>query len=716
MKIIITLLLIALSTASFAQKMKQKTADKLFHNKEYFKCVEMYDELANKAVSGHSKGNWDNVLRAAECHFQLFQMKESTLYYEQLDMKNKLDEQSRKYYIDGLRFSENYGKSIEVARASSSLFPENTYFKRLVDEQDQFNSLFTDSAFYRVKEASINSGKGDFAPTYFNNSIIYASKALNTGFITPKYGWDNDYYINMMQAEFDKDSILGKPELLKKQYISKAHDGPVSFNASGTEMIITKNTIGKKNGKEVIVLSLYFSSLVNGEWSSLKAFEFNNIAYNVGHGVLSDDGKQLFFVSDKPGGFGEADIYVSERLGTGWAEPKNLGSTINTERKEMFPFVQDQTIFFASNGHFGLGGLDVFEANISGTEKPHNLGYPVNTSNDDFGLIFEKSGRIGYFSSNRKKNVDNIYHVTRRKLQIDLLVNVYEQYKDLEPAANQMVFIKNMTTMKMDSMATDANGKISASIQVNNEYRIYTEKDEFILLKEAAIKTMELRKDSTYTAELILKPTTIKIHLRVIEKGTGKIIPMATTTITDYNLKKDTTIVTNDEGMVTIVVPRNIVLWAHGAKKGFVDADVSFNTTNETDKVIDIELALNPIRKGQKFKLENIFYDLNKSSLREESKSALDKLSVFLLENDLKIELSAHTDSRGSGSYNQRLSQARAQSCVDYLKKKGVLSKNMRAKGYGEYKLVNRCKNGVKCSEEEHQENRRTEVKILEVN
>ncbi|MBL1280512.1 MAG: OmpA family protein [Fluviicola sp.] len=715
MKFIIAILALFISINSFSQ-LKQKVADRLYDDQEYYKCVEMYNELADKALAGKKKSNWDNVEKAAESNFHIYRMKEATAYFEKLATKNKLNEHSRMHYIDGLRFAGKYGKSNEVSRESSNLFPENKFFKRLVDEQGQFNALFADSAFYRIHETCINSGKGDFAPTYFNNSIVFASKAENTGFINPRYGWDNDYYINLMQAEFGEDSVLHKVKMLKHQFISKAHDGPVSFNTAGTEMIITKNTIGKKNGKHVIVLSLYFSSLADGEWTELKPFEFNNSAYNVGHGVLSEDGSKLYFVSNQPGGFGESDIYVSEKLGTGWAEPKNLGSKINTERKEMFPFVQDEIIYFASDGHFGLGGLDIFEAKVDGSVKAHNVGYPINTSNDDFGLIFEKSGRIGFLSSNRKDNIDQIYHVVKRKLSIDLVVDVFEKYKELEPAPNQLVWIKNMTTQELDSIATDDSGKIKTSIKINNEYRIYASKDEFILLKEAAVNTNGVRKDSTYTAELVLKPTTIIIHLRVVEKATGKIIPMATTTITDYNLKKDTTIITNEEGMVTLKVDRNKVLWAHGSKKGFIDADVSFNTTNETDKIIDIELALNPIKKGQKFKLENIFYDLNKSTLREESMASLDKLSIFLLDNDLKIELSAHTDSRGSSSYNQRLSQRRAQSCVDYLKKKGVLSKNMRAKGYGEYKLVNRCKNGVKCSEEEHQENRRTEVKILEVN
>ncbi len=715
MKPIITLFFI-LVYASVNGQLKQKTADKLYHNMEYAKCVEMYDELAKKCLKQGDKGNWENLRKAAMSHYHLFDMESASAYFQKLQNKNLLTETDRTYYIEALRYTEKYGRSVEVIRESSNLHPNNTFFKRLLNESDQFETLFKDSAFYRINESSINSDKGDFGVAYFNKSIVFASKAENTGFLNPTYGWDDAYFLNVMQAGFNVDSSLQKPQLLKHNFISRAHDGPVSFNADGTRMIITKNKLGKKNGKEVVVLAIYFSDLVNGEWSKLEPFEFNNESYNVGHAVFNQDESKLFFVSDKPGGFGESDIYVSEKYGQSWSEPKNLGPTVNTERKEMFPFIQGDALYFASNGHFGLGGLDIFQSNTSGTSTPLNIGYPINTSHDDFNLIFDSSERIGFLSSNRMDNIDRIYHVERRLLNISIEGDVYAQYEEKEVVPNQLVWVKNMSTNQVDTITTDATGHFSTKLDVNNEYRIYTSKEEFISLNEEERSTLNIRKDSTLYCELLLKPTTIQIHLRVVEKGTEKVIPLATTTITDYNIKWDTTLITNDQGIVTLTVDRNKVLWAHGAKKGYIDGDISFNTSNETDKVIDIELSLPPIKKGEKFKLENIFYDLNKSSLREESMSSLDKLADFLLKNNLKIELSAHTDSRGSNSYNQRLSQARAQSCVDYLIKKGVAKSNIKAKGYGEYQLVNKCKNGVKCSEEEHQENRRTEVKILEVN
>lgn len=715
MKLLFPLLFI-LSSFWGSTQLKQKTADNYYKNLEYSKCVEMYEELAEKAITGHKKGDWENVHKAAECNFHLFKMEKACFYYENMYANHKLDEHDCMHYLDALRYTEEYSKSIIIATESAELYSDNIFFPRLINKSNNFNSLFADSAFYSIRATTINSGMGDFSPAYFNNSIVYTSKSSNTGFLTPKYGWDNAYFLNIMQADFNPDSTLNDAEMLKNNFISKAHDGPVSFNLDGTEMVITKNTIGKKNDSQIIVLSLYFSKFLNGEWTELVPFEFNNPEYSVGHGVLSEDGSKLYFVSDQPESFGETDIYVSSKIGGSWGKPINLGNKINTERSEMFPFVQNETIYFASNGHYGLGGLDIFEAPINGTVYPKNIGYPVNTSKDDFGLIFDLTGEIGFLSSNRGNNIDRIYHVEKRKPNLDLIVSVFEKYENLEKLAGQEVWIENITTSSLDSLITDSLGQVKTTLNWNQEYRIFTHKKEYKLLKDAQLNTLNIKKDSSFIRKLVLIPTTIQIHIRVVEKGTGKVIPTADITITDYALKTDSSFITNDEGIITINVDRNKSLWAHGSKKGYIDGDIAFNTANQNDRVIDIELELPPIKVGEKFKLENIFYDLNKSTLREESKSSLDKLADFIIKNNLTIELSAHTDSRGSNYYNQKLSQARAQSCVDYLKKKGVPSKNIKAKGYGESKLVNKCKNGVKCTEEEHQENRRTEVKILKLN
>ena len=704
-----------ISAFQLSAQLKAKMAQEHFDRMEYAQCIEMYDELALKFLKSKTKtdANWEYVRKAAFCHFQLFEMKESNVYFEALKSANKLNEKDRELFIQSLRYTKDYTESEALLLESKNLFGSNSYFLRNYNAIPSFNQLFIDSAIYTIKDAGINSDKGDFAANFSDKGIVYATKSVNSKSIHPTYGWDDSYYINILESTYINDSTLNDGKLLKNNYLSKAHDGPVSYSSDNKTMIITKNTIKKIKGKDVIVLSLYFSELMNGEWSELKAFKYNNENYNVGHAVFAENDKAIYFVSDQTGGFGETDIYVTRLSGNEWSEPINLGPAVNTDQKELFPFVAGNTLYFASNGHFGLGGLDIFEIELTKNHKVKNVGYPVNTSHDDFGYITDTTGLKGYLSSNRIDNIDRIYQFKKRPIFIELTGIVYAVYKDKEGIANQPLLVYNETQGTIDTLISNEFGQFNMRLKQNETYRVTTSKDEFILLKEASLNTNGINRDSTLFCEIPLKPTTIQVRLRVIEAGNRKVIPYAKTTVTDYVLNTESVLFTDEEGIVIVKVDRNKTYWAHGSKKGFIDDNVAFNSANENDKLIDLELKLPPIIKGDKFKLENIFYDLNKSSLRSESMLALDKLADFIIKNELKIELSAHTDARGSDAYNLKLSQARAQSCVDYLITKGVKKSQIIAKGYGETQLLNKCKNNVTCPEDLHQVNRRTEVKIL---
>lgn len=710
----LTLVLFLLLHLSIFGQLKQKMADELYARMEYFECVEMYNELARKTMKGKGVEQLENVRKAAISNYKLYKMEEALPYFEFLNVKNNLTETDREYYIQALRFIGKYNEAEKLINLSYSLYPANLYFHQLTQELKNFNSLFSDSAYIMVEKTKISSVFGDFSPVFYQKGLIYATKSKNTEVLNGKYKWDNSFYVSMLQSTFEADSSIGNGKLLRHQFLDKAHDGPVAFTRDEQKMVITKNKFGKKKGKDVIVLALYFSEMKEGKWTDLVPFEYNNDEYNVGHGCFSDDGNILYFVSDMPGGIGQTDIYRSRLEQGKWSKPENLGTTYNTNLQEMFPFVMGDQLFFASRGHFGLGGLDLFEANLAKNEKPRNMGYPINTSADDFALITDMEGLKGYFSSNREKNNDGIYEFERQNVQIELIVRVFEKYEQTEIIAHQPVSVFNETTQTKEEYFTDNEGKLHLLIHQNEQYQLSTNKVDFKLLQEERINSGGIARDSVLTVDLYLLPTKITIALRIIAKDTKKPLPDAVATISHVAVSWDTTLVTNEHGLVTLTVDRNKNFWAHAAKKGYIDAEKGFSTSNEEGKIIELELELTPIKKGEKFKLENIFYDLNKSTLRPESMAALDKLADFIIKNELKIELSAHTDSRGSAVYNQKLSQARAQSCVDYLLTRGVQTTQIKAKGYGEAQLVNQCKDGVKCTEEEHQENRRTEVKILD--
>lgn len=713
MKQLFLIFITCISFSAFSQ-LKQKMADRLYNQLAYYECVEMYNELANKVIKEHDAQHLDLVRRAAVSNFKLFRMEKALRYFDYLNQQTTLIEQDHEYYIQAYRYIGKYQDAEKQIGVAFSLYPDNIYFKQLKNELGKFNALFADSGLCEIEKTQISSIYGDFAPSFYQNGLVYATKSKNTEVLNGRYKWDNTFYVSMMQSKINTDSSISNGKLLRHQFLDKAHDGPVDFTYDEKKMIITKNIFGKKKNKDVVVLALYFSDFVDGKWTDLMPFEYNNNAYNVGHGCFADSGQTLYFVSDMEGGFGSTDIYRSRLENGKWTKPENLGPKYNTNLKELFPYVANDKIYFASTGHFGLGGLDLFEANLKKGETPRNMGYPINSSADDFGLICDTSGLGGYFSSNRAENKDEIYAFEREEINIQLLVNVFEKYNVDEPVPHQSVMLTNLITQETQEFFTNDKGQLKLVIRPNQNYALATSKQYFNLLKIDTVTSFGLKNNDTLVSNLYLLPTRITIALKIIAEDTRLPLENAEATISRFSIGWDTTLVTNKNGLVMLDVDRNKNYWAHASKKGYIDAEKGFSTGNEDGKIIHLELALKKIKKGEKFKLKNIFYDLNKSTLRPESMASLDKLADFIIKNELKIELSAHTDSRGSSAYNQRLSQARAQSCVDYLLTQGVKSPQIRAHGYGETQLVNHCKNGVKCSEEEHQENRRTEVKILD--
>jgi len=700
-------------SCSLLAQAKQRKADDHFAKLEYFSAAPIYEELARKTISGKGNINWENVRKAAISNKNLYQFNTAKYYYSKLHETNRLTEVDYVEYIDLLRVIGQYEVADQLLADANLVYPTNNFVQLLKDKNKDFGRLLADSSIYFIEPLSINSGLGDFCPAFYDQGILFMSKAKNAGFLNSKYGWDNSYFINMLYSPYDIDSSLVKPKVLKDAFFSRAHDGPVSFSPDGNTMVITKNTLGKHNDQEIVVLGIYFSKKVNGIWQEVKPFPFNNPTYNVGHACFSADGKQIYFSSKQPGGFGGADLYYSDKIGEMWTEPVNLGPKINTDQDELFPHLTATTLYFSSRGHFGIGGLDVFSTDLSMEGKVLNMGAPINTSYDDFGIIALPSEKGGFFSSNRGDFVDRVYAWTRKDPMINFEGTVLADYQQDEPIPNHYVLFEDLTTNQTDTLFTDSLGKFNTQLFVNHSYNFTSSKQYFKLKEELPVETAGITRDTLLTGELVFQPLIIDVMLKVVERGTNLPIKSSKVTVTNPLSQKDTVLYTNDEGIAILVVDRFTEYEVHATKRGYVDDQTIFQTTDEDDKVIQLLLQLPLIKKGDKFKLENIFYDYNKSTLRPESMASLDKLAEFIIENKLKIELAAHTDARGSVTGNQKLSQARAQSCVDYLIKKGVPTTSIYAKGYGESMLLNRCKDGVTCSEEEHQANRRTEIKIL---
>jgi outer membrane protein OmpA-like peptidoglycan-associated protein len=716
MRILLFFSAVIISFSSFSQ-LKQKLADDHYENMAYFDAAPIYGELADKFLL-KKKGNKESVKRAAVSYGKIFDFKESNRYYNsllKLDIK-ALNEEEYMVYVNQLRMLKQYQESVTIAQSALQMYPENNYFELIAKKGTKIEKLFADSVLNSIELMPFNSNLGDFAPFYYEDGLIYTTKSVHKGFLTGRYAWDHANFTNIVFTT-KEEGEWKKPKALSKQFFSRKHDGPVAFNVDETRMVITHNYSKKEKKEGVRFLALYLSEKnEEGEWTELEPFPHDVKNSSTGHGCFSPDGNRLYFVSDREGGKGKTDIYYSNYEFGEWQEPINL-ELANTEGEEMFPFVsEDNLLYFSSNGHLGLGGLDVFMMDMNNAEmNPVNLGGGINSPADDFSLITDETGKKGFLSSDREDFIDKIYSWERESPKIKLNGYVYAAYKPKEPLSNQYVVLYSNNKTDSIILETDDKGYYETSIEEMKSYALRTEKEFFELDEKVDFNTNNIRKDTVIRKDLNLNPTTIVVRIRVVDEKSKNGISVAKINFLNEKTQKDTSAVTDEEGYLELEVDRHQEYWVRASKKGFIDDEVGFKTGNYSDKYVELELALPKINKGQKFKLENIFYDLNEATLREESKTSLDRLAEFLIENNLKIELSAHTDSRGSRRYNKDLSQRRAQSCVDYLIEKDVSRYNIVAKGYGETRLVNDCKDGVECSEEQHQENRRTEVKILEI-
>ena len=268
MKNLVILLAFFCSLAVHAQ-LKARIANDHYVRMEYALAAPIYSELSAKFQKQKKtiSANYEFVRRAAFTHLKVFNVTEATKQYKVLKDANQLSEIDRENYLQALRYNGQYPEVADLAKESLTLYPNNAFFKRIVTDQGLLNVLLEDSLRYRIYLLELNSNEGDFAPFVYGDQLIYASKADNSRTFQTRYGWDNDYFLNIRSAQLTSDSTTSTGQLLKKEFLTKAHDGPVAFSSFGDEMVITRNRIEKNKDKDVLRLGLYFSKKVNGVWS-----------------------------------------------------------------------------------------------------------------------------------------------------------------------------------------------------------------------------------------------------------------------------------------------------------------------------------------------------------------------------------------------------------------------------------------------------------------
>lgn len=584
--------------------------------------------------------------RLAECYWQMNQYEAAENWYARVMVHPQRRASHRLRYGEVLKAN---GKYVE-AKQQLEVYARDTGNR----EQVSLAIAGCDSAAvwmahptgYRLRnEVKVNTGLSEFGAYPVGADVYYVGEpdSLLAGRVD---GRMDQGFLRMYTAPLEGDNQLATP-VLDESGLNAAsyHVGPVASTTLGDTLYVTRTHPGRPDKRErdgptrfaTSTLELYeYVRNGQGGWIS-QPFPYNQTdAYSVGHAALSLDGATLYFVSDKPGGFGGADIWYCTRQPDGsWGPPVNAGRTVNTAGDELFPFIAaDRTLYYASDGLIGMGGLDVFTSQWDGSawSTPRNLGYPVNSAGDDFAYLINSEsaeGRVGYLSSNRRGGVgsDDIYSFTYEKPRIVVLLegSMVDRTSNKQLAGSAVTLLDEQRQVVAKTFS-GSNGTFAFDVLPNRLYTVLGQKTGY--------------------------------HADSAQVNTDRVV------------RSDT---------------------------------------------CHVVLALEPIfQKGHTFELKNIHYDFDRYEIRPDAAEVLDELARTLRDNPtLKIELASHTDSRGSDKYNLSLSQRRAQAAVDYLVSRGIARGRMVAKGYGESRLVNRCDDGVHCTQVEHQANRRTEVTVL---
>ncbi|MHA8097158.1 OmpA family protein [Aquirufa antheringensis] len=505
-----------------------------------------------------------------------------------------------------------------------------------------------------------NTNKAEFGPIKIGDELILTSSKK------PLIYKNNGLpFLGLYKARLKSPGEIEKLELFSANLLdANANEGTPAFSKDGNTMVFARGNSGKSKDPSPDV-DLYISTKRDGNWSTPERLAISDSIGWDGSPAFSRDGKTLYFSSNRRGGKGGLDLYRAPMDNSGrFGRPINLGSTINTRGNELFPYVsEDGKLYFSSDGHPSLGGLDLFVASRSGDEiQIEHLGVPINSVGDDFGLFLADSTQ-GYFSSNRVggKGDDDIYY--------------------FESTGSEDRWWSN-------EIMISESGEASKVALYHLRTQIVNARNKPIAKAKVGIK----------------RNGEIQPVLFSNAEGYLDIIDLNPADQISFNASKEKYLTKRSEFLMDgREIPKQLL------KKEL------------TDTTFDHKITLGLAEVGEEisalFDVNPIYYDLDKSNIRPDAAAELDKIVQVLKDNPaISIELGSHTDARASAGYNLKLSQRRAESAVKYIIEHGIEASRIKAKGYGETQLINGCSDGVDCSEEAHQENRRTEFKITDLN
>ncbi|MGQ0827188.1 MAG: OmpA family protein [Bacteroidota bacterium] len=456
------LLFILLINTSFAQL---KRANKYYDNYDYIKAIELYKKVVKKNVNPEALEKLANSYRLTKNYTQ------AEVIYSQLMKQPNTTPVNHFHYGMVLKNNNKIDEAKEQFKLYSAAAPGDKKAELSVRSCDDIKLWISKTQQFEVKNVStINSAHSDFSPVFFKNKMVFVSERTKDMVNNTNYSWNKQPFLNVYASALKNSpdgtaSFSEKAKPFSHHINTNFHDGPVCFNAEQNIMYLTRvNYVVNKKDKDFVNRpKLYIAILEGKKWSKAKPFQYNNDAYSIAHPSISADGQWLFFASDMPGGKGGMDIYISKKEGEGWGQPQNLGVEINTAGNEVFPyFRKDGMLYFSSDGHSGMGGLDVFSATkienkFSGVK---NLGPPLNSYTDDFGIVFSDDYTKGYFSSDRAggEGNDDIYSFTALNKFLTVSGKILLSQRINDPAKNAKVTLLTEDGTVINITTTDSTG------------------------------------------------------------------------------------------------------------------------------------------------------------------------------------------------------------------------------------------------------------------
>lgn len=703
-----------------------REGDRYFTQMAYSRAVVEYKEAVDLgAVNEHVSR------RLGECHMRLGNTAEAERWFGTVVKFLNREPRDLYRYAQALKGNGRYLEAEEwMDRYLAMVDPENAPHRSNVNG---FAKKFSQGEpRFTIRPVSINSEFSDFGTTWFGPGRVLFSSARNqTIGIERRAAWNDQPFLDLYVSELN-GSDLSEPVLLSGNVNTKMHEGPATASTNGDVIWFTRNNYHKgrsqRNSKGLSKLGIFKAGLVKGDYTNIEPFVYNNSEVSMGHPALSPDGRELYFVSDMPGGHGGSDIFVSRLQGSTWSEPRNLGPSVNTSANESFPFVaSDGVLYFASDGHPGLGGLDIYAAQpaADGQFAPAvNVGAPVNGQKDDFAFIIDAANKNGFFSSNRLggKGSDDIYAFT-------MLAPIEQRYlctgvvidAELEiPVVAAEVELFDMDDKLLGSTWTDARGEYAFPVDEDKAYKVVAH------LKgrydgERHFSTEEIARTQIITRDIRLVADA-GIWLRGAVRYKDRLGFIQGMSVSAVNLSSffSETRTTISGGDFSIRLQSNEEFEVLFEKQGFFSMSVPVSTKGMKAGIIYLDhirdLAFEEVSVGTPIPFRYIRWPEGKTTLDPIARTELDIVADRLLVNPrLLVEVAVHEDSRGDVSAKLRLTQKRAQAIVDYLASRGVPMERMSAVGYGSTRPVNHCLPGIPCTEEEHAENRREDYTITTI-